>query len=59
MPKVTLKQPHTHAGVPYQKGERIDVTDDQAAWLAEHKVIASPHAEAATDKPAATKENSK
>ena len=45
--KVTLKQPHTHAGKPCQPGDEIDVTPEQAKWLAEQGVIEAPAAPAA------------
>lgn len=31
--QVTLAAPHTHAGKTQQKGDMIDVTPAQAAWL--------------------------
>jgi hypothetical protein len=37
--KVTLKQPHTHAGQSLAPGAEIDVTPDEAQWLASHGVI--------------------
>lgn len=37
--KVTLAKPHTHDGTEYAKGEQIEVSDAQAAWLADLKVI--------------------
>lgn len=36
--KVTLlKDGHTHAGKPCKVGDEIEVTDRQAAWLADPK----------------------
>lgn len=36
--KVTLlKDGHTHAGKPCKKGDEIEVTEGQAAWLADPK----------------------
>ena len=36
--KVTLlKDGHTHAGKPCKKGDEIEVTDRQAAWMADPK----------------------
>ena len=36
---VTLKQPHTHAGVDHPVGAVIDVTEMDATFLMEHGVI--------------------
>lgn len=36
---VVLKKPHTHAGEDKIKGDKITVTDGQAAWLKERKII--------------------
>lgn len=33
MPQVTLKTPHTHAGIEYPPGQTLTVSDDEAAWL--------------------------
>lgn len=40
--KVTLKQPHTHAGQKKQAGDEIDVTPAQAEWLAAQGVVSLP-----------------
>lgn len=37
--KVTLKKPHTHAGVEHPAGAEIDVTEQDAVFLMEHGVI--------------------
>ncbi len=39
MEKVTLKKPHTHAGVEHAAGEEIVVTLVEARWLLDHKII--------------------
>lgn len=39
---VTLKKPHTHAGVDHPVGARIEVTGQEAAFLVEHGVIDEP-----------------
>jgi hypothetical protein len=44
--KVTLKQPHTHAGVRHPAGETIEISERQARWLAEHGVIQKSAAKA-------------
>lgn len=38
--KVKLLKDHTHAGKPHKAGDEIDVADHDAAWLADHEVIA-------------------
>lgn len=40
--KVKLLKDHTHAGIPHNAGDEIDVADHDAAWLADQKVIAPP-----------------
>lgn len=40
MPQVTLTAPHTHAGVEYEAGRTLTVSDDEAQWLAGQNVIA-------------------
>ena len=37
--EVTLDKPHNHKGKPYKAGAKINVTEDQKAWLAQHGVI--------------------
>jgi hypothetical protein len=37
---VTLLKPHTHAGVGYQAGDRIEVNPVEKAWLIEQNIIA-------------------
>lgn len=37
--EVVLDKPHTHKGKTYAKGEKINVTADQAAWLTKQGVI--------------------
>lgn len=44
--KVTLKKPHRHAGKDSKPGDTIDISDQQATWLAEQGVIEPPAAEA-------------
>lgn len=39
---VTLAKPHTHAGKAHKPGDKIDVTEDQRAWLIERGVVADP-----------------
>lgn len=39
--KVTLLKPHKHAGIDRRVGDEIEVTEAQAIWLAEQKVIDS------------------
>lgn len=31
--KITLDQPHTHAGQPYQAGDTLDIDESDANWL--------------------------
>lgn len=38
--EVTLLLPHQHGGEQYKKGDKIHVTDAQAAWLRKRGVIA-------------------
>lgn len=38
--QVTLLLPHQHGGQQYKKGDKIPVTDAQAAWLRKRGVIA-------------------
>lgn len=52
--KVTLLKDHTHAGQPHKAGESIDVDAHDAAWLADHQVIAPLPA---TKRGAAAEEN--
>lgn len=42
--KVTLKKPHTHAGVKHAAGDSIGVNDADRQWLADNGVIAEPKA---------------
>ena len=37
--EVTLDKPHTHKGKLYAKGEKINVTEAQAAWLTKQGVV--------------------
>jgi len=37
--EVVLDKPHTHKGKPCQAGDKINVTEDQKAWLTQHGVI--------------------
>jgi hypothetical protein len=37
--KVTLKQPHEHAGEKFPAGAEIEVNPADEQWLREHKVI--------------------
>lgn len=36
---VILKTAHTHAGKERAKGDKINVTTDQATWLKDRKII--------------------
>ncbi len=38
--EVILDRPHTHGGKDYTKGDKINVSEQQARWLADHGVIA-------------------
>ncbi|WP_445364396.1 hypothetical protein ACJJIQ_09045 [Microbulbifer sp. ANSA003] len=40
--KVTLIEAHTHRGRPCEKGEKIEVTENQRDWLIQHKKVAAP-----------------
>lgn len=40
MTPFVLKRPHTHAGMAYQAGDRIDVEATTADWLIAHGVAA-------------------
>ncbi|MCO1336720.1 hypothetical protein MO867_20545, partial [Microbulbifer sp. OS29] len=40
--KVTLIEAHTHRGRPCEKGEEIEVTENQRDWLIKHKKVAAP-----------------
>ncbi|MBW5416112.1 MULTISPECIES: DUF7210 family protein [unclassified Pseudomonas] len=37
--QVTLKNPHKHAGVQYQAGDKIKVTEAEKEWLTKFGVI--------------------
>jgi hypothetical protein len=37
---VTLLKPHTHAGVGYPAGDKIEVNPVEKAWLIEQNIIA-------------------
>ena len=39
--EVMLEKPHTHAGKPYQKGQKIIVSESDARFLLNNKVIKS------------------
>lgn len=48
---VTLLAAHTHGGTDYQKGDAIDVTPAEQAWLEEQGLIqAAASAAPVTDK---------
>ena len=38
--RVTLEQPHSHAGQSCKAGEKIDVTEAEYAWLLSRGVVA-------------------
>ena len=40
MTRLVLKRPHTHAGMAFQAGDRIDVDATTADWLMAHGVAA-------------------
>lgn len=42
MPQLVLKRPHTHAGMAYPAGERIDVEATTADWLIAQGVATPP-----------------
>ena len=48
--QVTLKKPHTHAGMQKQPGDTIDVDAGTAEWLAGLGVIDPPPASASGTK---------
>jgi hypothetical protein len=39
--QVTLKKPHTHAGVQYQADDKIKITEAEKEWLTKAGVIGS------------------
>lgn len=54
--KVTLQQPHTHAGQQKHPGDKIDVDAEIAQWLAAQGVIAPLAAEASPTPAKSTQE---
>lgn len=38
--EVTLQMPHEHDGKPFNKGDKITVTESQAKWLRSRGVVA-------------------
>jgi hypothetical protein len=39
---VTLLKPHTHVGIGYKAGDKIEVNTVEKAWLIEQQIIAAP-----------------
>ena len=37
--EVVLDKPHNHKGKPYKAGDKINVTEDQKAWLQQQGVV--------------------
>lgn len=37
--EVTLAKRHTHAGVDYDIGAKIQVTEPEKAWLVDNKIV--------------------
>lgn len=60
MPQIILNQAHTHAGVAYAAGKRLDVDTATAEWLVEQGVArlktATPNPD--TDTKTATRKDS-
>jgi hypothetical protein len=40
MTRLVLKRPHTHAGTPHARGDRIEVDASTADWLLAHDIAA-------------------
>ena len=49
MTHVRLTRPHTHAGLAYAPGERLEVDAATAAWLVAHEVAAPESRPTKTD----------
>lgn len=47
--EVVLDKAHEHAGQQYKAGEKINVTEDQKAWLTKQGVIGGQQKESSND----------
>ena len=47
--EVVLDKAHTHKGQPCSKGDKIEVTEDQKAWLTKQGVIGGQQKEQGND----------
>jgi hypothetical protein len=41
---VTLQTPHSHGGIDYAEGDKIEVNEADKAWLIANQIIAAPAA---------------